>query len=268
RLTLQACRIHGLPAHAQPHLDSFVSHYPIDHRASLHSAFHRALQEGQPFDLELPLVTPQGERRWVHLIGQAEGAIGRPDRVTGVVQDITRSRQTEHDLAEKHHLLELLIQTTSEGFWFVDGEAVTTDANPAMCKILGYPREQLLGRSIFEFVDEANRAIFAHQIQQRAVGIPGGACYNHATPIYDTDGRRLGSIGMWSDISDRKRAEQQLLDTSEALRQTSQELQETLDSITQGIAKVTADGRVKVANHRVAELLGLPVDVSNMNTTF
>jgi len=281
RLTLQTCRIHGLPPQSQPHLDSFVCQYPVHWRAELHGAFVRALREGQPFDLELPLLTPQGERRWVHLIGQAEGATGQPERVSGVVQDITRSRQTEHDLAEKHHLLKLLVQTTSEGFWFVDGDAVTTDANPAMCKILGYPREQLLGRSIFEFVDETNRAIFARQIEQRAIGVAGGyeieltradgskvACYNHATPIYDTDGGRLGSIGMWSDISERKRAERQLLDTSEALRQTSQELQDTLDSISQGIAKLTADGRVKVANHRVVELLGLPVDVSTMDTTF
>ena len=271
RLTLQACRIHSLPPNAQPHLDGFISHYPVEHRGELHAAFQRALREGEHFDLELALRTPQGEQRRVRLSGQAEGAIGNPTRVTGVVQDVTRTRQTEHDLAEKHHLLTLLVQTTSEGFWFVDSQAVTTDANPAMCKILGYPREQLLGRTIFEFVDEANRAIFARQIQQRAIGISGGyeieltradgskvACYNHATPIYDTHGQRIGSIGMWSDISERKRAEQQLLDTSAALRQTSQELQDTLDSISQGIAKFTADGRVAVANHRVVELLDLP----------
>ena len=280
RLTLQACRIHGLAPQAQPHLDSFVSRYPTDRRAELHTAFQQALRDGQPFDLELPLNAPDGQALWVHLIGQAEGAPGRPDRVTGVVQDITHARQTELALAEKHHLLKLLVQTTSEGFWFVDSDAVTTDANPAMCKILGYPREQLLGRSIFDFVDEANRAIFAYQIQQRAIGVPGGYeiqltradgtqidCYNHATPIYDTDGRRLGSIGMWSDISDRKRAEKQLRDTSEALRQTSQELQDTLDSISQGIARFTADGQVKVANDRVVELLDLPPAMVKLNTS-
>jgi len=48
-------------------------------------------------------------------------------------------------LREQHHLLNLLVQTTSEGFWFIDAQRLTTDANPAMCRILQRTRDQFIG---------------------------------------------------------------------------------------------------------------------------
>lgn len=271
RLTQQAYRIHGFDPGGRPDVDAFLGCYAPDRQPGLRAAFDSARTGGTPYDLELPLTTAAGESKWVRLIGQPQGEAGVLTRVSGVVQDITAKKTAEIALAEKHHLLELLVQTTSEGFWFIDENSLTTDANPAMCRILGRSRDEVIGRSIFDFVDAANAAVFRREIGRRVAGQAGGYeialqrpdgslvdCFNHATPIFDTQGRRVGSIGMWTDISERKRAEAQQRATSDQLVQKSRALQITLDSITQGIVTLDPAGRPLVYNRRLLELLDLP----------
>ena len=74
----------------------------------------------------------------------------------------------------REKVLEQLVQRTNEGFWFIDTNAVTLDVNPAMCRILARSRDQILGHSIFEFVDDENLAIFKARIAERKAGVRSG----------------------------------------------------------------------------------------------
>jgi PAS domain S-box-containing protein len=281
RLTSQTYRIHEMDPLAQPDFEAFVRLYGASEQADLRAAFDAALARGVPFDLELPLVTVSGRRRWVRLIGRAEFEGALAVRVSGVVQDITQAKTTGLELAEKHHLLSLLVRTTSEGYWFIDADTVTTDVNPAMCEILRCTRADLIGKCVLDFVDAANEAVFREQFLRRANGVAGGYeitltrpdgtqvdCFNNATPIFDTAGRRVGSIGMWIDISERKRVERQLRAMTEQLRQKTQALQVTLDSITQGIVSMDAEGHALVYNRRALELLDLPESLVGPEATY
>jgi len=117
-------------------------------------------------------------------------------------------------------VLEQLFEVTQEGFWHIDSNAVTLDVNPAMCHLLGYPREEIIGRSIFDFVDPANAKIFDQEILARTQGLGGSyevpmrhrnghnvLCFNTATPLTDQNGNPAGSIGLFKDISERKHTE-------------------------------------------------------------
>ncbi|WP_372659263.1 PAS domain-containing protein [Hydrogenophaga sp.] len=57
---------------------------------------------------------------------------------------------------------------------------------------------------------------------------------------------------------ERQRTQQQLETTGALLAEKSRALQDTLDSISQGLIKVDADGRTAIYNRRVLELLNLP----------
>jgi PAS domain S-box-containing protein len=137
--------------------------------------------------------------------------------------NLTERNETEKSLAEQQHLMNSLLATTQEGFWFVDLEGCTTDVNPAICKILNRPREEIIGKQIFEFVDDDNRQIFYEQIERRNQGIigsyeislqrPDGSlvpCLNNATPLFSSDGKRIGSVGIWADITDLKEIQRNL----------------------------------------------------------
>ncbi len=271
RLTAQAYLIHDAPPSSRPTFEGFVGLYGPQQQASLRAGLAAVVASAKPYDEAHPLTTVRGRQRWVRLIGHPQLEDGRVVRINGVVQDITEAKAAELALAEQHHLLTLLVQNTREGFWFIDTEGVTTDVNPAMCGILGRPREDILGRNIYAFVDAANTLIFQEQVKHRAAGVatgyeialsrPDGSqvdCFNNATPIFDTAGKRLGAIGMFADISARKRVEKQLLATSAELTQKTHALQVTLDSIAQGIVSMDASGRVSVHNRRMLELLDLP----------
>jgi PAS domain S-box-containing protein len=240
-----------------------------------------AIEQGTPFDRELPLLTRRGRSLRVRLIGHPQLEDGKTVRVSGLVQDVTEARATGLALADQHRLLASLVQHSREGFWFVDADRNTTDANPAMCRILGLSREALLGRNIYEFVDEANAAIFKVEVARRAQGIASEyditltrldgtrvECHNSATPILTAEGERIGTVGLWSDISERKRAEALQRATSAQLAEKSRALRVTLDSIEQGILSLDSEGRINVYNRRAMELLDLPESLLGSRPTY
>ena len=271
RLTAQAYLIHDAPPASRPTFDGFINLYGPEQQTALRAGLAAVVSSGTLYDQVHPLTTVRGRKRWVRLIGRPQTEDGKVVRINGVVQDITETKAAELALAEKHHLLTLLVQTTREGFWFIDTEGVTTDVNPAMCGILGRPREDIIGKNIYAFVDATNTLVFQAQVQQRAAGVasayeialtrPDGSqldCFNNATPIFDTAGRHIGAVGMFADMSERKRAETRLRATSAELTQKTHALQVTLDSIAQGIVSMDAEGRISVHNRRMLELLDLP----------
>lgn len=185
--------------------------------------------------------------------------------------DVTEREASQAALAEQQAKLALVLERTEQGFWYIDNALRTTDANPAMCRMLGLPREAMLGRSIFEFVDDANAAVFRQHVLLRSQGQAEGYeialrrtdgslvhCFNNATPLIDTQGRKVGALGMFSDFSAQKRAEQQARQASELLAQKSQLLSTTLDSLNQGVLSVDSQGRCNAWNRRFLELLQLP----------
>ena len=279
RLTAQAFRIHEVPPVRRPTFEGFVSLYPPAQQADIRAGLELTIAAGQPYDRELPMVTATGRHRWVRLVGRPRSQDGSVVRVEGVLQDITDAKLAQRALADQQQLLMLLVRHTSEGFWFADRDGFTTDANPAMCRILGRPRDELIGRHIFEFVSGPNEAIMRSEVARREQGFVGNYeialtrpdgtqidCFNSATPIFGGDGERLGSIGMYTEIGDRKRAEDELRATTEALAQKTDALQLTLDSIEQGIIGINPAGHTQVHNRRALELLDLPPELMTAET--
>ena len=66
-------------------------------------------------------------------------------------------------LREEEEKYRSFIQSTSEGFWMIDQGLVTIEVNNALCRMLEFPREEILGRSIFDFVDDENHHILQRQ---------------------------------------------------------------------------------------------------------
>ena len=271
RLTPQVFRIHDLDASTPPDTETFLALYDADGQAAIRAAMAAAFAHGTAYDIEMPLITALGRRCHVRMICKPQVRHGIVVRLNGVIQDITLARANQLALTNQIHLMDLLVQTTREGFWFVDVNSVTTDVNPAMCEILGRPREAIIGRSVFEFIDAANAEIVREQMHLRAAHLSGGYevalmrpdgsridCYNNATTIYDPAGQRTGTIGMIADISARKRHERELRRTSDELSRQSQALQVTLDAITHGLVSTDANGHFTVYNRRALEMLDLP----------
>ena len=81
-------------------------------------------------------------------------------------------------------------------------------------------------------------------------------------------GKVVAINGVVQDVTERKCVEQQLRATSDQLAQKTQALQDTLDTISQGIVSIDAAGRTRVFNRRAQELLDLPDELLGPQATY
>ena len=177
-------------------------------------------------------------------------------------EDFTERKEAEEALKKSEKHTKKILETTRDGFWFVDNNGYTLDVNQAMCGILGRPKGDVVGRPASDFYDEENLKILKKQLRLRAqleetsyeisVSRPDGSqviCLFSATPFLDDTGRKTGSFAMVSDITEKKRAEDNLKESEERSRLI-------LASAGEGIFGVDTLGRVSFINPTALGLLG------------
>lgn len=141
----------------------------------------------------------------------------------GVLLDITDRELAEKALKRSEVNLKRILGTSNEGFWFIDNELISTEVNRALCEILKRPAGEIVGKSIYDFVNEENRDIFEGQLAKRRQGADGAyeialcrpdntnvSCLFNATPFFNEKGEKTGSFAMVTDISDRVKHEKDL----------------------------------------------------------
>lgn len=116
-----------------------------------------------------------------------------------------------------------LLEALQEGIWVYDANLHTTYVNLKMAEIIGYEVEELIGRHLYDFLDEEGIKNVEQKLERRKLGISdiyeeklkhkdGHYVYVElkATPIIDEKGKYNGGIAGINDISERKESEQKL----------------------------------------------------------
>lgn len=164
------------------------------------------------------------------LLRDAEG------NVTGgieVLQDMTQHQTMLANLQEQEERLRQIIATSNDGFWLVDTDLRTKDVNQALYDMLGYPREQIIGRRLDEFVHPMDIEIYMEQVSRipttrhrnyeiRLQTANGGAIFTQfsATTLLDPQGEPRGSFAFIRNITERKLNDERLRKLSQAVEQS------------------------------------------------
>lgn len=82
-------RMHDAPSDFVPTIADAMAFYEEAHRDVLAQAVEQAIATGQSYDVELPIVTAAGRKRWIRSIGKIEYAQGEAHRLYGCAQDVT-----------------------------------------------------------------------------------------------------------------------------------------------------------------------------------
>ncbi len=98
--TKEVFLIHEVDPGFEPTVSKAIDFYSEDSKPVIALAVQRALDNGEPFDLELEVITAKGSHLWVHAIGKVEQEDGKTKRVLGIFQDITERKRIE-SLLEK-----------------------------------------------------------------------------------------------------------------------------------------------------------------------
>jgi len=89
-------QIHEVPDDFIPELASGISFYKEGlSRDAITKAVTKCVETGQPFDLELELVTAKGNGIWVRAIGDSDTGASNPSKIFGIFQDITERKKDE-----------------------------------------------------------------------------------------------------------------------------------------------------------------------------
>lgn len=150
-------------------------------------------------------------------------AQGRVNGVLGTYEDITERKRAAAALEQEHALLRTLIDLLPDGIYVKDRESRFVVANRILARRFGQDSpDALLGRSDHDFFPLAAAARYraneetvlsgtALQDIEEQVAFPDGATRTVLTtkvPLCDSGGEVLGLVGLWHDITERKRSEQ------------------------------------------------------------
>jgi PAS domain S-box-containing protein len=109
--------IHEVDAGTPVDAEYAFSFYTPASQSLMRAAVDRALAEGEPYDVEVELITARGQRRWARAIGNAELRGGRVVRIAGTFQDVTERHQAREQIAELAERLRLATDASGIGVW-------------------------------------------------------------------------------------------------------------------------------------------------------
>jgi PAS domain S-box-containing protein len=103
-------RIHEVDSSTPLELENAIDFYTPEARPIIRAAVAKAIDEGEPYDLELPIVTAKGRPIWIRTTGQPELHEGKCTRLFGSFQDITERKLAEEALRRAHDELEVRVE--------------------------------------------------------------------------------------------------------------------------------------------------------------
>jgi PAS domain S-box-containing protein len=131
---------------------------------------------------------------------------------------------------EQH--FQLLVEIAQEGIWTIDTENRTTYVNRYIAEMLGYTVVEMMGRHLFDFMDDEGREICTRNIERRRQGLTelhdfkllhknGQPVWTmmSTSPILDKTGAYIGALATVADITRRRTAEEQVRQLNKDLEQ-------------------------------------------------
>ncbi|MBE9120695.1 PAS domain S-box protein [Tychonema sp. LEGE 07199] len=137
-----------------------------------------------------------------------------------MAQNITDRHVAEEALRESEEKYRCIVETADEGIWTIDAEGKTTFVNQTMADMLACTVEEMLGQSLFAFMDAEGIAIAEANLTRRREGINEKHDFKFlrrdgsdlwamvsTNAFSDKEGRYVGALAMVADITARKQTE-------------------------------------------------------------
>jgi PAS domain S-box-containing protein len=211
--------------------------YPQETAAQYYAGEQEVISSGQPLiNREEPLVDMTSDRKgWISttkvpLCDEQGRVVG----LVGIGRDISEHKRIEEALAQERNLLRTLIDNLPDHIYAKDAECRFTLGNIAVGRVMGVTTpDELIGKTDFDFYPrEMAEEYYASEQEVISSGQPliheellidqmtGDEIWSLATqvPLRDEQGRVVGLVGIGSDITERKRAEEELAQERNLLR--------------------------------------------------
>ena len=244
-----------------------LSDNPIN--ATAEAITQRAIDTGEaPPPYELELLHKAGHRVLVEI---REAPVFEDGKVVGIVgshTDITERKIAEQKLKEREEMLAVTLNSIGDGMIATDNQGNVVNMNPVAEKMCGWSLNEATGKKIteiFHIVHETTRALVSNPIltvleTKSVVDLANhtsllsrcGKEYNitdSAAPIIGNDGKMVGVIMVFSDVTEKYQK-------TKALRQSEEKLRQIIENSINVFYTHDANHKLTFISPQIYDLLG------------
>ena len=174
------------------------------------------------FEMEYPCHSPTEKRWFFARVSRIEGA--KPVRIVVAHDDVTSIKQAQEQLDTSLLFTRSLIESMQEGFSVLDHTGEAFDANPALCRMTGFAKEELVGiKAPFPYWPPEEYDNIRNAFEKTLMGAGGEFELTFmrkngerfpvnvaASAVKDAHGDTVNYVATVSDISERKLAQEQI----------------------------------------------------------
>ncbi len=218
----QICHILATTVASSQHtLEEFLDFIVPDDQNLVVKSMEQAIEDRQPYDIELRVQQASGNICYVRQQGDAFIDVnGNVTHIVGTLQDITEQRLAEIEMRK----LSTAIEQIADGIMITDPKGIIEYVNPAITEITGYSQEELIGNTPRILKSGKQGNAFYQRLWKT---ILQGVVFNEVvinrkkngqfyfeektiTPQKNTRGEIISFISSGKDITDRMEAQERL----------------------------------------------------------
>ncbi len=160
------------------------------------------------------------------------------------LRNITENYQAQEALAQSEEKYRHIVETAKEGIWITDQGNKTSFINQQMAQMLGYEVEEMMDKSLLDFVDSQEHIFLKKNLAKHGQGIAVSydlkfRCRDgrdlwtivSTNPLFDHQGNYVGTLAMITDITKHKKVEQALSESEERLEGILTSIQDVVWSL-------------------------------------
>ena len=165
-------------------------------------------------------INKSGDVQWVEdQTSVVRDADGNKTHNQGILVDITERKLVEEELGKSEEKFRRIVETAGEGFLLMDESLHIIDVNDAYCRLLGYTREELIGKTPLDLateefkqfmetnrisiLSEEYREIEGTVVAKNGRHIP---ILIHGSTLRDDSGNVIGNMAFITDMTEHKKA--------------------------------------------------------------
>ncbi|MBW2006153.1 MAG: PAS domain S-box protein, partial [Deltaproteobacteria bacterium] len=254
-------------------LETWVNLMHPDDQKTIVPEVENYVKNAQPYEVEFRLKTKDGNWKWISGRGKSyeKDKDGVPHRAIGVHVDITERKKTEEALNSSEGRLRILFEFAPDAYYLNDLKGTFIDGNKAAEDLMGYKREELIGKSFLKLklISKKEMLKASKLLMKNVLGKGTGpdefilnrkdgsqVSVEIRTYPVKVEGKTV-VLGIARDITERKRAE-------EALRESETKYRRIFENIQNVYYESSLDGTIleispsveNVSKYNRKELIG------------
>lgn len=196
-----------------------------------------------------------GEVYWEQAsISPIKSSTGAITHFVGVKEDVTPQKLAEQALKDSEMKYRRLVENLDEGIWVIDQNSYTTFVNPRLTEIMGYSADEMIGHSLFDFIEKEAFQNTAAAVERRKSGqrehrevdiltkLKAPVTISVETyPLFDSDNKYLGAVAAITDITERKWAFEEIESSRDLLRKLASSIENVREEERTNIAREIHD---------------------------